>query len=91
LAVSPDGEPHRADQVHLHGEGVEQHGAFEVVVAARRALQSLHQDGDVFGVRRRHGAAGVVDQDVDPAIGVGDLGHEGVDGAVIALIAHHLR
>ena len=40
LAVDPDGEPQRTDQVHLHGERVEQHGAFEVVVGARCALDA---------------------------------------------------
>ena len=79
LAIDPDGEPQRADQVHLHGERVEQHGAFEVVVGARCPLQFGHQRRDVLDVRCGYRAAGVVDQDVDAAVGLDDLLDEGVD------------
>ena len=90
LPVDADGEPQRADEVHLDREGVEQHRALEVVVAARRALDLRDERGDVLDVRRGHRAAGVVDQDVDAAVGRGHLRHHCVDGAVIALVADHL-
>ena len=90
LPVHPDGEPQRADQIHLHREGVEQRGALEVVVAARCALNALHQFGNAFRVRRRNRPAGVVHQDVDAAVGGHDVGDEGVDRAVVALVANPL-
>ncbi len=51
---------------------------------------ALHEFGNVLDVRCRHGAAGVVDQDVDAAV----VGHhrvdERVDSAVVALVADQL-
>ena len=46
--------------------------------------------GDILDVRRWDRAAGVVHQDVDAAVGVDDPLDEGVDRAVIALVADHL-
>ncbi len=71
-----DGEPERTDQVHLHGEGVKQGGALVLVVAAGCALDALHEFGNALRVRRRNGTAGVVHQDVDPAVGGDDFGDE---------------
>ena len=90
LAVHADGEPQRADEVHLDGERVKQHGALEVVVGARRALDARHQCGNVLGVRRGDRPAGVVDQDVDSAVALDHRGDHRVDRMVIALIADHL-
>ena len=90
LPVDAEREPQRADQVHLDGEGVEKRRPLEVVVGARRALDPLHQFGDVFDGGRRHGAAGVVDQDVDAPVGVDHFRDHRIDGAEIALVADHL-
>lgn len=51
LPVDPDREPQRADQVHLNGERVEQHRAFEVVVGGGRPLDARDQGGDILGMR----------------------------------------
>src|ERR1700748_1382822 len=91
LPVYPDGEPQRADQIHLHCEGVKQRGAFEVVVAARCTLNTLHEFGNALRMRRRNRPAGVVHQYVDAAVGGHDVSDERVDRAMVALVANLLR
>ena len=71
-------------------KAVEQHRPLEVVVGARRALNPLDQCRNVLDVGRRHGAARVVDQDVDAPVAVDDVGDHRIDGAVIALVTRHL-
>ena len=70
---------------------MEQRRAFELVGAARGALDLLHELGDVLDVRGRDGAAGVVHEDVDAAVGVDDPRRRSIDGAVVALVAHPSR
>ena len=70
---------------------MEQRRAFIVVVAARRALDARDEFGDVLDVRSGNGAARIVDQDVEAAVDGDDLGDEGVDRVVIALVADQLR
>ena len=70
---------------------MEQHRAFIVVVAARRALDSRDEFGDVLDMRGGNGAARIVDQDVDAAVNGDDLCDECVDRVVIALVADQLR
>ena len=62
----------RADQVHLNREGVKEHGALEVVVGAWRALDLGHQSRNVLDVGGGNGAAGVVDQNVEPTVALDD-------------------
>ena len=90
LAVGADGEPQRADEVHLDGEGVKQHGALEVVVGARSALDAGHQRRNVLCVGGGNGAAGVVDQNVESTVAFDDLADHCVDRVVIALVTHQL-
>src|SRR3954447_523883 len=90
LPVDADGEPQRADQVHLDGEGVEQRGPLEIVVGARRTLELGDEFRHILDIGARYGAPRVVDQDVDAAVGVDNLGNHRVDGTEIALVANHL-
>src|ERR1700742_4456173 len=83
LPVYPDGEPQRADQIHLHCEGVKQRGAFEVVVAARCTLNTLHEFGNALRMRRRNRPAG--------GCAPPDISDERVDRAMVALVANLLR
>src|SRR5215210_8509743 len=61
LPIDAQGEPQRADQVHLDGEGVEKGSPLVVVSGTRRALDLADQLRYVLDVRRRHGATGIVD------------------------------
>jgi hypothetical protein len=69
---------------------MKQHGALEVVVGARRALNARHQRGYVLGVRRGDRPTRVVDQDVDSAVALDHRVNHRVDRTVIALITNHL-
>src|SRR6201986_183453 len=87
LPVGADAKPERTDQVHLPRISVKQCRAFVVVLAARCALDTLHEFGNVLDVRCRYGPAGVVHQDVDPAVRAHDFADKGVDRLVVTLIA----
>ena len=90
LAVGANGEPQRTDEIHLHGKGMEQDGAFELVVAARTALDLLNELRNRLDVRGRHRSSRVVHEDIEAAVRIDDPLYEGVDRLLVGLITHPL-